>query len=83
MKGAEKPTLRGGQLPQNSKIKEVLKMTKYYNSNQVHKYGYRPQVKIPTAEESKRIIGKMLEKMEIRVDKIKPAWYNIDTIKTK
>ena len=39
-------------------------MTKYYNVNQVHKYGYRPQVKIPTAEESKRIIEEMLKKME-------------------
>ena len=44
-------------------------MIKYYNSNQVHKYGYRPQVKIPTTDESKRIIEKMLEKMEKRGDK--------------
>ena len=39
-------------------------MTKYYNVNQVHKYGYRPQAKIPTAEESKRIIEEMLKKTE-------------------
>ena len=43
---------------------EVLKMIKYYNSNQVHKYGYRPQVRIPTAEEGKKIIEEMLKKME-------------------
>ena len=36
-------------------------MIKYYNSNQVHKYGYRPQVKIPTTDESKKIIEKMLK----------------------
>lgn len=39
-------------------------MTKYYNSNQVHKYGYRPQVRISTAEEGKKIIEEMLKKME-------------------
>ena len=39
-------------------------MTKYYNVNQVHKYGYRPQFKIPTSEESKRIVEEMLKKME-------------------
>ena len=39
-------------------------MTKYYNSNQVHKYGYRPQVRILTAEEGKKIIEEMLKKME-------------------
>ena len=58
-------------------------MIKYYNSNQVHKYGYRPQVKIPTTDESKKIIEKMLKKQKIRVDKIGKAWYNIDTIKRK
>ena len=44
-------------------------MIKYYNSNQVHKYGYRPQVKIHTTDESKKIIEKMLKKMERREDK--------------
>ena len=39
-------------------------MIKYYNNNQVHKYGYRPQVRIPTAEEGKKIIEEMLKKME-------------------
>ena len=44
-------------------------MTKYYNSNQVHKYGYRPQAKIPTAGEGKKIIEEMLKKMERRGNK--------------
>ena len=39
-------------------------MTKYYNVNQVHKYGYRPLFQILTAEESKRIVEEMLKKME-------------------
>ena len=30
-------------------------MTKYYNANQVHKYGYRPQFVMPSKEESIRI----------------------------
>ena len=48
-------------------------MTKYYNSNQIHKYGYRPQVRIPTVEEGKKIIEEMLKKWKIRVDKIRKA----------
>lgn len=31
-------------------------MTKYYNANQVHKYGYRSQFMMPSKEESIEIL---------------------------
>lgn len=39
-------------------------MTKYYNANQVHKYGYRPQFVMPSKEESVRIAQEAVERLE-------------------
>ena len=39
-------------------------MTKYYNANQVHKYGYRPQFVIPSKEESIRIAQEAAARLE-------------------
>ena len=38
-------------------------MTKYYNANQVHKYGYRPQFVMPSKEESIRIAQEDVERL--------------------
>lgn len=39
-------------------------MTKYYNANQVHKYGYRPQFMMPSKEESIRIAQEAAARLE-------------------
>lgn len=39
-------------------------MTKYYNVNQVHKYGYRPQFVMPSKEESSRIVQETVARLE-------------------
>lgn len=39
-------------------------MTKYYNTNQVHKYGYRPQFVMPSKEESIRIAQEAAARLE-------------------
>lgn len=39
-------------------------MTKYYNTNQVHKYGYRPQFVMPSKEESSRIVQEAVVRLE-------------------
>lgn len=39
-------------------------MTKYYNANQVHKYGYRPQFIMPSKEESIRIAQEAAARLE-------------------
>ena len=39
-------------------------MTKYYNVNQVHKYGYRPQFVMPSKEESIRIAQEATARLE-------------------
>lgn len=39
-------------------------MTKYYNVNQVHKYGYRPQFVMPSKEESIRIAQEAAARLE-------------------
>lgn len=39
-------------------------MTKYYNANQVHKYGYRPQSVMPSKEESIRIAQEAAARLE-------------------
>lgn len=39
-------------------------MTKYYNANQVHKYGYRPQFMMPSKEESIRIVQEAAARLE-------------------
>jgi hypothetical protein len=39
-------------------------MTKYYNANQVHKYGYRPQFGMPSKEESIRIAQEAAARLE-------------------
>ena len=39
-------------------------MTKYYNANQVHKYGYRPQFVMPSKEESSRIVQETVARLE-------------------
>lgn len=39
-------------------------MTKYYNANQVHKYGYRPQFIMPNKEESIRIAQEAAARLE-------------------
>lgn len=39
-------------------------MTKYYNTNQVHKYGYRPQFIMPSKEESIRIAQEAAARLE-------------------
>lgn len=38
-------------------------MTKYYNTNQVHKYDYRPQFVMPSKEESIRIAQEAVERL--------------------
>ena len=39
-------------------------MTKYYNANQVRKYGYHPQFVMPSKEESIRIAQEAVERLE-------------------
>lgn len=39
-------------------------MTKYYNANQVHKYGYRPQFTMHSKEESIRIAQEAAARLE-------------------
>lgn len=39
-------------------------MTKYYNANQVHKYGYRPQFIMPSKEEYSRIVQETAARLE-------------------
>lgn len=39
-------------------------MIKYYNANQVHKYGYRPQFVMPSKEESIRIAQEAAARLE-------------------
>lgn len=39
-------------------------MTKYYNANQVHKYGYRPQFVMSSKEESSRIVQEAVARLE-------------------
>ena len=39
-------------------------MTKYYNANQVRKYGYRPQFIMPSKGESIRIAQEAAERLE-------------------
>lgn len=39
-------------------------MTKYYNANQVHKYSYRPQLIMPSKEESIRIAQEAAARLE-------------------
>ena len=39
-------------------------MTKYYNANQVHKYGYRPQFVMPCKEESILIAQEAAARLE-------------------
>ena len=39
-------------------------MTKYYNANQGHKYGYRPQFVMPSKEESIRIAQEAAARLE-------------------
>lgn len=39
-------------------------MTKYYNANQVHKYGYHPQFVMPSKEESIRIAQEAAARLE-------------------
>ena len=39
-------------------------MTKYYNANQVHKYGNRPQFVMPSKEESIRIAQEAAARLE-------------------
>ena len=39
-------------------------MTKYYNANQVHKYGYRSQFMMPSKEESIRIAQEAAARLE-------------------
>lgn len=39
-------------------------MTKYYNVNQVHKYGYRPQFVMPSKEEPSRIVQETVARLE-------------------
>lgn len=39
-------------------------MAKYYNANQVHKYGYRPQFVMPSKEESIRIAQEAAARLE-------------------
>lgn len=45
-------------------------MTKYYNANQVHKYGYRPQFVMPSKEESIRIAQEAATRLEKIMNKI-------------
>ena len=46
-------------------------MTKYYNANQVHKYGYRPQFVMPSKEESIRIAQETVERLEKICERVK------------
>lgn len=39
-------------------------MSKYYNANQVHKYGYRPQFVMLSKEESIRIVQETVARLE-------------------
>ena len=39
-------------------------MTKYYNANQVHKYGYHPQILTPSKAESIRIAQEAAARLE-------------------
>ena len=39
-------------------------MTKYYNTNQVRKYGYHPQFVMPSKEESIRIAQEAAARLE-------------------
>ena len=59
-------------------------MTKYYNANQVHKYGYRPQFVMPSKEESIRMAQEAAARLEKSCTKILRTldillhiWYNI------
>ena len=46
-------------------------MTKYYNANQVYKYGYRPQFVMPSKEESIRIAQEAAERLEKICERVK------------